>query len=238
MKRRMNRFLAPVTFVLVVLMGAGRGARAQTTRSSYPSMAPLDQYLMADRDVEIALAWSAAPESVSRDAKVLVLGRHGYETAIEGKNGFVCVVERSWMSGFDAAEFWNPGILAPICFNPAAARSILPLTVKRTDLFLAGASKQRAFESIKAALDSKEVLPPEPGAMAFMMSKQQFLLDSGAHRTPYLVFYVPQTDPASWGSDLPGSPVLRVLDFRGAPEPITAFMVPVRKWSDGTAVAM
>lgn len=238
MKRRIKGSLAPVTFVLVLLLSTGRGARAQTPQSSYPRMAPLDQYLMADRDVEIALAWSAAPESISRDAKVLVLGRHGYETAIEGRNGFVCVVERSWMSGFDAAGFWNPKILAPICFNPVAARSILPLTVKRTDLFLAGASKQKVFESIKAALDSKEVPPPEPGAMAYMMSKQQFLLDSGGHRTPHLMFYVPQTDSASWGSDLPGSPVLRLPDFRGAPEPITAFMVPVRNWSDGTAVVM
>jgi hypothetical protein len=57
-------------------------------------MAPLDQYLMVDRDAEIAMARSAAPEAISRDAYVLVLGRHGYETAVKGKNGFVCVVER------------------------------------------------------------------------------------------------------------------------------------------------
>ena len=26
---------------------------------------------------------------------VMVLGRHGYETAVEGKNGFVCIMERA-----------------------------------------------------------------------------------------------------------------------------------------------
>lgn len=55
-------------------------------------MAPLEQYLIQDRKAEIALAQSAAPESISRDAEVLVLGRHGYETAVKGKNGFVCIV--------------------------------------------------------------------------------------------------------------------------------------------------
>jgi len=65
-------------------------------------MAPVDQYLMADRNEEIALARSAAPESVARDATVMVLGRHGYETAIQGKNGFVCFVERSWRASSGA----------------------------------------------------------------------------------------------------------------------------------------
>jgi hypothetical protein len=70
-------------------------------------MAPLDQYLMVDRDAEIAMARSAAPEAISRDADVLVLGRHGYETAVKGKNGFVGVMERSWMLPYDDPEFRN-----------------------------------------------------------------------------------------------------------------------------------
>jgi hypothetical protein len=57
-------------------------------------MAPIEEYLMTDRNAEIALARSAAPKSISQDATVLILGRQGYETAVEGTNGFVCVVER------------------------------------------------------------------------------------------------------------------------------------------------
>jgi hypothetical protein len=74
---------------LVVVLAAAQPARAADAKTLYPSMAPLDQYLMPDRDAEIALARSAAPPSVSNDATVLVLGRRGYETAVEGKNGFV-----------------------------------------------------------------------------------------------------------------------------------------------------
>jgi hypothetical protein len=49
-------------------------------------MAPVDQYLM-ERNAEILLARSAAPDSISSDATVLILGRQGYETAVEGRNG-------------------------------------------------------------------------------------------------------------------------------------------------------
>ena len=146
---------------------AGWLARAQDRPMAYPSMAPIEQYLMTDRNAEIALARSAAPEAISRDAEVLVLGRHGYETAIKGKNGFVCVVERSWMSPFEgdgADGFWNPKLRGPLCFNPPAARSVLPLTYKRTEMILAGKSKAQVIDALKAAYEKKELPPLEPGA--------------------------------------------------------------------------
>jgi hypothetical protein len=54
-------------------------------------MAPLDQYLMKDRNAEIALARSAAPEAISRDATVMVLAEHGYVTAVglSAASGFI-----------------------------------------------------------------------------------------------------------------------------------------------------
>jgi len=152
------------------------------------------------------MARSSAPPSISTDAGVMVLGRRGYETAVKGKNGFVCLVERSWMSPFDFPEFWNPKMRGPICFNPAAVRSVLPLTFKRTEFVLAGLSKAQIIEGIKA-FDAKELPPVEPGAMCYMMSTQGYLNDSAGHWVPHLMFYVPLTDPESWGADWPGSPV-------------------------------
>jgi hypothetical protein len=151
------------SFALVVGLGAMGQAQAQDAKSPYPSMAPLDQYLM-ERNAEIALARSAAPESISGAAEVMVLGRHGYETAVKGKNGFVCIVERSWMSPFDFPQFWNPKMRGPICFNPPAVRSILPHTYKRTELVLAGLSKSQIIDGIKA-FDAKELPALEPGAL-------------------------------------------------------------------------
>src|ERR1700726_2515611 len=106
-----SKLIGLASFVLAVALGASSQMRAQS-KTPYSSMAALNEYLMPDRNAEIALARSAAPDSISHDAKVLVLGPHGYETAVEGKNGFVCVVERGWMGPFDGefSVFWNPKI--------------------------------------------------------------------------------------------------------------------------------
>jgi hypothetical protein len=231
--------IASLGFALILILDAAWQARAQDRQMLYPSMAPVEQYLMTDRNAEIALARSAAPEAISRDATILVLGRHGYETAVEGKNGFVCAVERGWMGPFngeDAANFWNPKLRGPLCFNPPGARSVLPLTYKRTEMILAGKSKTQVIDALKAAYEKKELPPLEPGAMSYMMSKDQYLTDAGDHRwMAHLMFYTPLMDGATWGADLPKSPVMLNPQFRGAPEPIDVFMVPVGRWSDESA---
>ena len=234
MKRNTVKMIALPCFGLALLLGAARHAQAQGAKTRYPSMAPLEQYLMEDRNAEIALAQSAAPPSISKDATVMVLGRHGYETAVEGKNGFVCVVERAWMDAFDSPEFWNPKNRGPLCFNAPAARTVLPITLLRTKLVLAGQSKDEIHESMRAAVEKKELPALDPDAMTFMLSKQGRLNDSAGHWLPHLMFYVPLTDAMTWGAGLPGSPVLLNPQFNGAPEPVTEFMVPVSEWSDGT----
>ena len=234
MKKRTVETNIRRALAIAAVLGTVLAALAQDRNTPYRSMAPVDQYLMADRNAEIALARSAAPPAISRDATVMVLERHGYITAVKGKNGFVCVVERGWMSPFNAAQFWNPKMRGPICFNPPAARSILPLTIKRTNLVLSGLSRAQVMEGIRAALKAKELPALEPGAMSYMMSKDSYLGDSIGHWRSHLMFYVPLTNPASWGADLPGSPVLLNPQFQGAPEPITEFMIPVLQWSDGT----
>jgi hypothetical protein len=237
LNQKIVRMIALGAFVLVILLGKYQ-AQAQNAKTQYVSMAPLDQYLIADRDSEIALARSAAPEAISRDADILVLGRNGYETAVKGKNGFVCAVERAWMgpiTGEDAANFWNPKVRGPVCFNPPAARSILPLTYKRTEMVLAGQSKAQIIDGINAFI--KQGLPPlEPAAMSYMMSKDQYLTDNGDHHwIAHLMFYTPLMDGAVWGADLSHSPVMLNPQFAGSPEPIDVFMIPAGRWSDGTA---
>ncbi|HEV2400523.1 MAG TPA: hypothetical protein VGS27_26530 [Candidatus Sulfotelmatobacter sp.] len=222
-----------VVVLILGLIGIEPGW-AQAPKTSYPSMAPFDQYLMADRKAEIDLARSAAPDAISGDAKILVLGPHGYETAVEGKNGFVCLVERGWMSPEDAPEFWNPKIRGPICFNPPAARSVLPATYKRTEMVLAGRTKAEIIEGNKAAFEKGELPPLEPGGMSYMMSKAAYLTDRGDHNLAHLMFYAPALDGKDWGADLPKSPVILNPQFKGV-QPIDVFVVSVGTWSDGTA---
>jgi hypothetical protein len=218
----MRTLLAKMTLLIV---------QAQVRDSPYPAMAPVRQYMMAP-DAEIALARSAAPESLSRDAEVMVLGQHGYKTEIKGKNGFVCMVERSWTAGIDDPDFWNPKLRGPICFNPAAARSYLPQTIRKTKAILAGRSKAEMSQDIASALDKKELPAMESGAMCYMMSKQQYLGDSAGHWHPHLMFFLPLTEPIAWGAGLAGSPVMADKDVQGR---LTVFMITVEHWSDGTA---
>lgn len=228
-------------FALLVL-GTAYPAMAQDAAAPYPKMAPIEQYLM-DRTAEIALARSAAPDAISRDAAVLVLTRHGYETAVEGKNGWVCWVGRGWMAMFDHPEFWSPRVRAADCLNPPAAYSILPYAYKRTEMLLAGHSKQEVIAAIKSAIDKKELPALERGAVSYMMSKSSYLTDSGDHNVPHLMFFQSAKDGAAWGANLTNSPVLAVnywyISAQSYPRleslpPLSVFLIAVDKWSDGT----
>jgi hypothetical protein len=226
---------------LVIAMGCGvSNAAAQTDK--YPRMAAISQYQM-DESAEIQLARSAAPNSISGDATILVLGRQGYETAVEGKNGFVCMVARSWMAAFDWPEFWNPKVRAADCMNPQAARSILPIAFLRSRMAMAGRSKAEILSAIKAAFENRQVPKFESGAMDYMMSKSAYLTDEGDHNAPHLMFLTTGIDAKDWGSGAVGSPLMSApywffsskepSQMKGLP-PILVFLVGVANWSDGT----
>ena len=230
---RKNRFMVIALVFLVQpgLPGATRPAAAQAEKAPYPAMAPVDEYLIADENTEIALARSAAPASISDGAEVMVLGRKGFTTAVKGTNGFLCVVERSWGAATDAPEFWNPKIRSPICFNPQAARTFARIFLMKTELVLEGKSKAEIVAATASAMDKKELPALEPGAMCYMMSKQQYLNDKGASWHPHLMFFVSGDAAKSWGADLPGSPIMAADDPE---ERSTIFMVWVGNWSDGS----
>jgi hypothetical protein len=222
-----------LTFALpIVLPVAGREAVAQA--GNYPVVASLDQYLISDEKSEIALARSAAPASISDEAEVMVLGREGYKTAVKGSNGFLCIVERSWAQSENDSEFWNPKMRAPHCFNAQAARSFAPIYLMKTRLVLAGKSKPEIAQAIATALDQKELPALEPGAMAYMMSKQQYLNDRGKSWHPHVMFYFPGDMTKSWAANDPNSPVTLAIDPE---ERVTVLFVLADKWSDGTAAA-
>src|SRR5260370_37434923 len=80
MKREPVKMMALWALALTLALSTARNAQAQDAKNPYPSMAPIEKYLM-DRDVEIALARSAAPPSIPRDATAVTLAKNGYETA-------------------------------------------------------------------------------------------------------------------------------------------------------------
>jgi hypothetical protein len=222
---------ACLTFAVMFAFSTVRGLQAQNN-SAPTTMASIDPYLM-DRDSEIAMARSAAPQSIAKDATVMVLGRHGYETAVEGTSGFACLVGRSWDLPKNNPAFWDPKIHGPICLSAPAVRSFLPIYLKKTELAIAGRSNDQIEEAIIEGIAKGALPTPEPGSVSYMMSRQGYLNASiKGPWLPHVMFFVSEIDPKALGSDL-GDDV--PLDARE--EKIgryTTIDVPVSNWSDGT----
>jgi hypothetical protein len=231
MRKNDFKLIAFVFLVHLCVPGGTRQAPAQAKLAAYPAMAPVDDYLIADQNSEIALARSAAPASIAGEAEVMVLGKKGFTTAVQGTNGFLCVVERSWGAATDEPEFWNPKVRSPICFNPAAARTFAQIFLMKTKLVLAGKSKTEIVAATASALDKKELPALEPGAMCYMMSKQQYLNDRGMSWHPHVMMFVSGDAAKGWGADQAASPIIAANDPE---ERVTIMMVWVGNWSDGS----
>ena len=221
------------SLLFAITLGVSMPSRMQAQYNAEPStMLPLDQYLM-DRDAEITMARSAAPPSIAKDATVMVLGRHGYETAVEGKNGFVCVVGRSWDLPNNNPAYWDPKIHGPICLSAPGARSFLPIYLKKTELAIAGRSKTQIEDAIVDAIAKGELPTPEPGSLSYMMSKQGYLNASiKGPWLPHVMVFVPEIDPKTLGSDLGDDVPLGAHEEKIGR--YTTIEVPVSNWSDGT----
>jgi hypothetical protein len=230
---RSSRFLvlAFLTVALTFRLAIPWQMRAQDN-SAPSTMALIDQYLM-DRNAEIAMARSAGPNSISSGAKVLVLGRHGYETAVEGTNGFVCLVGRSWALPKNNRAFWDPKIHGPICLSAPGARSYLPIYLKQTELAIAGRSNVQIEDAIIDSIAKGELPTPEPGSLSYMMSKQGYLNDHiKGPWLPHVMIFVPEIDPKTLGSGLGDDVPLGAHEERIGR--YTTIEIPVSNWSDGT----
>lgn len=231
-------YVVRICALLAVAFGLLRPAPGWSENSQYQRMAPLHQYLATNRQAEIDLARSAAPAAISLHATILVLTPRGYEAAHKGTDGFTCLVERSWTAPFDDSEFWNAKMRGPICYNPVASRTILQYTLFRTQMALAGVTRAEMLARLKTAIADKRLPALEPGSMAYMLSKEQYLNDAAKSWYPHLMIYVPKADGAnagaSWGANQPGSPVAYDSSHRIVPEPWAVFYAIVSHWSDGS----
>jgi hypothetical protein len=207
----------------------GMASTASAAPDPYPMMAPLGRYESASLQDEIALARSAAPPSISGKAEILAFDKHGYRSVMRGSNGFVCLVERSWADALSNREFWNPKIRIPICFNPAATRTVLPFYLRRTKWVLDG----RTLSQISALTKVHPAPDPARGALAMMMSKDGYLADGVGAAGPHVMIYLASEPASSWAAGVEDSPVFATP---GDKDSITIFYISVRKWSDGTPI--
>lgn len=190
---------------------------------------------LSDRAEEIALARSAAPRNVSDASTIMVLTKSGYVQAARGTNGFTCLVLRSFTGATTDPAFWNPKVHAPACFNAPAVRTVLAPTLKRTEWIIGGAAPADVDARTKRAYASHTFPAPAAGAMAYMLSRQQYLLDADPHWMPHLMFYYDKAMPGSaFGAAGMTAPIINASAADPHAEVLTVF-IPVRQWSDGSA---
>jgi hypothetical protein len=220
-RARLTQKLFPL---FVVLIGCAGSALAQAQK--YPS---LQDYMMP-RDAEIALAKSAAPKNISDFATIKVLTSSGYEVASKGSNGFVCEVMRGWAAPtYTPAQFrdlvYDPKVRAPICFNPAASRDVLPYYELRHKLGMQGKTPSQIGEGLEAAYTRGELPRRTEVSFAYMWSADQFLFSAVGHWHPHMMVFVPYADNAMLGGNEFGSPLPVVSDDAGTP--FAVIVIPV-----------
>ena len=215
------------TLAVIAALGIAPVVSAQKA----PDLAP---YLTANRDDEVALARTAAPSKVSGSATVLVLTPKGYVEAAHGTNGFTCLVMRSFAGEPTDPAFWNPHTVAPVCFNPPAARTVLQSSLTKMQWAIAGATPAQMKERTDMAYADKRFPMPAAGAMAYMLSPRQHLSDDGdPHWMPHLMFYYDGSlSTAAFGAGDDSAPI---VGGDGASKVhVQLIYIPVRAWSDGT----
>lgn len=221
-----------------IVVSAALALLASATLGTAPLAAQqqrdLAPFLISDRAEEVALARSAAPAHVSDSAAVLVLTRQGYVEAERGTNGFTCLVARSFAAAPSDPVFGNPRVRAPHCFNPPAARTVLPDMLRRAEWFMAGVTGPEIDERARRAYASGELPKPAAGAMAYMLSPRQHLADENPHWKPHVMFYYDRSLPAAtWGAAGMNAPVINGSGGDPA-SPMVVIFIPVPEWSDGS----
>lgn len=212
--------------ILATLGHAGLLPAQASPPHQYP---PLREYLMP-REAETALARSAAPASISDRATIKVLTSSGYQVVREGDNGFACVVMRGWSAPtFTPAPFrdlvYDARVRAPICFNPVAARTVLPLQELRARLAMEGEGPDQIAEGIQAAYAKGELPRMEGVGFAYMWSADQYLAPGIGAFHPHIMVYTPYYVNSMLGGNEFGGALPFVSDDAGTPFAVTVIPV-------------
>lgn len=212
--------------LLSIALLASLGAIAAGQSKQYP---PLGEYMMTP-EAEAGLARSAAPDNVSAHATIKLLTPSGYKVATQGDNGFVCIVMRGWGAPTFTplqlrAMVYDAKIRAPICFNPVASRTMLPLEEMRARLGMQGQNPEQIADAIQAAYTKGELPKMDTVAFAYMFSADQYLGPGAGAWHPHMMIYAPYNNNAMMGNNPPTSMLPAVGDDAGTPFAVTVIPV-------------
>lgn len=176
------RGLCACVAALAAQQALGLGDIAQTT----PAAA-------TNQETEMALALSACPPTVAKDAAVYVLGKSGYVKVRDGRNGFTAIVEHS-----------VPGSQEPQCMDAEGTRSWLPRILMVAELRAAGKSREEIQHLTADAMAKGILKPPSRPGVIYMLSTQNRPPNFKREVTPFpphVMFYAPNLANADIGVD-------------------------------------
>ncbi len=204
----------PISILLLQVVVAG----------SERSYAPFSQYAMSSQS-EIALARSAAPASISTHATIEVLTPKGYEVASKGDNGFLCMVLRSWSAAPDPVITRYAGIRGPACFDPIAAKTVVPAEELKAQLGLAGKLPTEIAHEVAIQYGLGKLPKMESVAFAYMWSANQNVDPKAGAWHPHMMVYAPYYENRLLGNNPVGSHSAPFVVADGTPYSIV--MIPV-----------
>jgi hypothetical protein len=204
--------------VMILLLAGMDASPAWVENSKYP---PLKEYMLTP-DAEVALARSAAPANISGRATIKVLSESGYRVVRQGDNGFVCMVMRGWTAPtYSPAQFrdlvYDPTVRAPICFDPQAARTVMPYYELRSKLGMEGKGPDEIARAIEAAYARGELPKREGVTFAYMWSADQQLGPGVGHWHPHMMVFAPYYKNSMLGDNDFAKPIPFVSDDDGTP---------------------
>ena len=188
----------------------------QVVAGAERSYAPFSEYAMS-QESEVALARSAAPESISGHARIEVLTPKGYEVAVKGDGEFVCMVLRGWSAAPDPVATGDARIRGPICFDAVGARTVVPAEELKAKLGLAGQSPAAIGREVAVQYGLGKLPKMEGAAFAYMWSASQRVgPDAGAWH-PHMMIYVPYYENRFLGNNPVGGHAAPFVVGEGTP---------------------
>jgi hypothetical protein len=136
------------------------------------------------RELQIALALSAAPHEVSESATIFVLGKHGYQKVRDGSNGFTCAIDREHVNTVE-----------PECFDGEGTKSIFQTRLRTEELRAMGKSEKEIEADIEQGYRTGRFHAPAKPGIVYMLSDQNRVFDPETNRIisfpGHLMFYAP-----------------------------------------------
>jgi len=114
---------------------------------------------------------------------------------------------------------------APICFNPVASRTVLPLQELRASLGMEGKAPDQIAEGVQTAYAKGELPKMEAVAFAYMFSADQDLGPGVGPWHPHMMLYTPYYENSMLGGNQIGGMLPFVGDDAGTPFAVTVIPV-------------